>query len=985
MFKAPSRKRKKPHIPKRERERELPRDEDDVYKGAKDQRDDAEANLKVKGMSQQEAASKKKKKKRKKLKAKHTGTLSFNLEDDEDDKDEDKGDSERRTKKKKKRKGTGFGFGGGMSSMDMDLDLDADNEEAETDNKMSTSSGNDGGNPADDTAGMDEGSGSGGGLYSKHNLNKLKSQQKIRVGPSPASALASASASESTSPMMAPRAEHETSGNKSSFPLPPAPSSSLPVLPPINASLPPKPNQNSLPKKPAGSAPEEDYISFDGPSLRPSTDPFIVSGDDVLQFTGESSADIKFGDQDDEVEMEMGTSGNCYQPNVNIDMAGNITQIPRNSMRASCKNPRKGEISNDDIHINDTNHDVHEEERKWEEEVARRAGVRAGAGQSKRTGSGTRTGTGMGSDAALPHTAQVIVEHETETHQGQSTSKSTRTSTRTSTSTSATLSQGEEQRIKQTIRTTLNTLTQQDLDIESAMVRKRHEAQSSEGEALQKERDLERTGKTFEYYQRLRVDLADWMGGLRFLEEKVGLIERAMVGLYRDIGEKRLARWRELEDDVVEVLGGGSGTSDNGSGIVGGRDWLDYMVGRQSQSAQNASRHGNGNGHRGQMQMQPEMDEFGRDIRSMESLARSKKRMERERRQAESQDRRQSNNATVSDTGIDANYPEDTDADVSDNELMDRQERRDAFSDALQVALEGTMSDEFTSLHPLLSFFQSWHDAHPDDYRKCYVNLALADLISVLARAEFCKKLDLLCLSSSSSSFSTNAYTLDEFQWYHALENSFLSKNEEYEANSKRPIEIITKRVSLEALRSCMSYKQESGSSIWPYDPFSKRQSKRLSLFCGSMLSKLSDKEEAVSELQPIIYDYINSYLQEMCFPILKGQVDISGTDSETLKMYEFATIGQLYRLERLLMNILEYWYPVLENSLLLAKFCFVDIITYRFLPTFQSIQANSKEARDVFVKIWKEFNRLGWTNNDDLMLSSSPFRATAATIVDHE
>ena len=482
MFKAPSRKRKKPHIPKRERERDLLRDEDDVYKGAKDQHDDAaaddsngKANLKVKGVSQQEAASKKKKKKRKKLKAKHTGTLSFNLEDegDEDDnvKDDDKGDSERRTKKsftkKKKRKGTGFGFGGGMSSMDMDLDLDADNEETETDNKMSTSSGNDGGDPADATAAMDKGSGSGGGLYSKHNLNKLKSQQKIRVGPSPASA--SASAPENTSPMMAPKAEHETAG-KSSFPLPPAPSSSLPILPPINASLPPKPNQNSLPKKPAGSAPEEDYISFDGPS-RPSTDPFIVSGDDVLQFTGESSADIKFGDQDDEVEM--GTSGNCYQPNVNIDMAGNITQIPSNSMRASCKNPRKGEISNDDIHINDTNNDVNEEERKWEEEVARRAGVRAGAGQSKRTGSG--------SDAALPHAAQVIVEHETETHQGQSTS----------TSTSATPSQAEEQRIKQTIRTTLNTLTQQDLDIESAMVRKRHEAQSSQEEALQKEQDLE--------------------------------------------------------------------------------------------------------------------------------------------------------------------------------------------------------------------------------------------------------------------------------------------------------------------------------------------------------------------------------------------------------------------------------------------------------------------------------------------------------------
>ena len=972
MFKAPSRKRKKPHIPKRERERDLLRDEDDVYKGAKDQHDDAaaddsngKANLKVKGMPQQEAASKKKKKKRKKLKAKHTGTLSFNLEDegDEDDnvKDEDKGDSERRTKKsvtkKNNRKGTGFGFGGGMSSMDMDLDLDADNEETETDNKMSTSSGNDGGDPADATAAMDKGSGSGGGLYSKHNLNKLKSQQKIRVGPSPVSA--SASAPENTSPMMAPKAEHETAG-KSSFPLPPAPSSSLPILPPINASLPPKPNQNSLPKKPAGSAPEEDYISFDGPS-RPSTDPFIVSGDDVLQFTGESSADIKFGDQDDEVEM--GTSGNCYQPNVNIDMAGNITQIPSNSMRASCKNSRKGEISNEDNHINDTNNDVNEEERKWEEEVARRAGVRAGAGQSKRTGSG--------SDAALPHAAQVIVEHETETHQGQSTS--------------TTSSQAEEQRIKQTIRTTLNTLTQQDLDIESAMVRKRHEAQSSQEEALQKEQDLERTGTSFEYYQRLRVDLADWMGGLRFLEEKVGLIERAMVGLYRDIGEKRLTRWREWEDDVMEVLGGGPGTSGNGSGNVGGRDWLDYMVGRQSQSAQNASHHGNGSGQRGHMQMQPEMDEFGRDIRSMESLARSKKRMERERRQAESQDRRRSNNATVSDTGIDANYPEDTDADISDNELMDRQERRDAFSDALQVALEGTMSDEFTSLQPLLSFFQSWHDAHPDDYRKCYVNLALADLISVLARAEFCKKLDLLCLSSSSSSSSTNAYTLDEFQWYLALENSFLSKNEKYEANSKRPIEIITKRVCLEALRSCMSYKQESGSSIWPYDPFSKRQSKRLSLFCGSMLSKLSDKEETVSELQPIIYDYINSYLQEMCFPVLKGQVDISGADSETLKMYQFATIGQLYRLERLLMNILEYWYPVLENSLLLAKFCFVDIITYRFLPTFQSIQANSKEARDVFVKIWKEFNRLGWTNNDDLMLSSSPFRATAATIIDHE
>jgi hypothetical protein len=252
----------------------------------------------------------------------------------------------------------------------------------------------------------------------------------------------------------------------------------------------------------------------------------------------------------------------------------------------------------------------------------------------------------------------------------------------------------------------------------------------------------------------------------------------------------------------------------------------------------------------------------------------------------------------------------------------------------------------------------------------------VVDFISVLARGEFCKKLDLLCLSETKGD---SISTLDNFEWFIALKDSKLiavSKLEE-EPGSNQPFALLMKKICFTALKSCISDDDDDKpGGLRAYDPFSKRHSQRLSSFYQSVMKNLSS-EETKTTLGTTVHNYINSYLQELSFPVIKNQAAVpSKDDDEAAEVYTFATVGQLYRLKRLVLNIVEFWYPILDKPLALAKFCFTDIIAYRFLPIAYAL--DTSESKEVLASLWKAMKQAGLTEKEDLMLSSSPFRAAA-------
>jgi|AntRauTorckE5430_2_1112549.scaffolds.fasta_scaffold01742_2 hypothetical protein len=635
--------------------------------------------------------------------------------------------------------------------------------------------------------------------------------------------------------------------------LPSEPSSDVPLPPPPTKSVPMKPDK-----------PEEDFISFQ--SSGKYGDNNIVNGDDALPYSEDQNDDfgIEFSQNNDREIKE-------------IDVEGS----------------------------------------KWEDEVARRAGV----GRNTHSDSNARNHT------AIPLHRDEGVEAIAQ--------------------------------IKQTIATTLDNLQQQELDLNSNMVRKVHDAHVADEDATKKELEVSTIGKSFECYQKLRSDLADWTGALRHLSEKIDIIEDALEDLYQDIGLRSMVKINQWEDDAIAVL--------KEKGLV------DYIVGRQPIDVNSNS-------------ASPIVDEFGRDTKFMESLVISKRKVERRRRRKESADRR---NDVKTDTGdgeredTDCDECEDTDADVSDNELMDRGERRCALSDAIQVALD-EMDEDFASLASLLDLFQSWQLSHPDDFRQCYASLAIVDFISVFARCEFCKSLQLLSFGEAEKKLPA----LDGFDWFSTSKSSNLipSKKEGDEENKKQPLDLLIEKVCFASIQMCLkgTRHQKSAKSVWSYDPFSKRQTESLSSFCKSVLSKLSSMEKA-GALAVDVCDYINDFLQQKAIVVIKRESETPQSGTEEFDAYSFACLGQLRCLRKLVINILNCWYPVFDNSVKLAKLCIADIMAFRFLPIVETLERGSKEhyekAKAEFENLCDAFNSLGLFEREELMMISAPIRAYAVKL----
>jgi len=558
-----------------------------------------------------------------------------------------------------------------------------------------------------------------------------------------------------------------------------------------------------------------------------------------------------------------------------------------------------------------------EEGRKWEEEVAKRAGV--------------------GTEKSLDQNSQQ--ESSSEKDHAMSNEESTRIVCQ----------------IKETIASSLGALKQKDQDLESSLGRRRHEAEVAQIEAKKKEDEISNTGDKFEYYQNLRSALAEWVGAMRYLSDKVSVIEDAIGELIKEMGTKRMTRMKEWEDDEILVL------KEN--------QVLDYVVGRQPISLSN--------GESKLMETEPVVDEFGRDVRSMESLALAKKRVERERRRLESSAR----SAAKKDPEGALN-PTDvySDEDVSDNEIMEREDRRSSLSDAVQVIFD-EMDESYTSLLPLIDIFKRWKDFASDDYKQCYANLALVGFISIFAKAEFCKKLDI------QSFVSDGIKALDDCTFFKDYKMSRLMSD--FQNGDKGDIhqshwnQILHQNISDLILQySIGTFNHLSDKSAWSYDPYSTKQTRLLCSMLKSITSSNAIREDEKKKIHEKVIAYLNGYLQETAIAVTKKESELSESEGTSLNSNATSFLtSQLRRQKKLVYNIATFWYPTLDQSSDVAKFCLLDIIAYRMLPVISSIPGDEQarsEVNSIFESTLKVIREVSWLDSEDLMLFSSPIRAEA-------
>ena len=997
-FKAPSKKKRRKDIKIRQEEDE---DEDhdhdqddknDMVNNDNDDSDEYETRKRIMNQKKDKRKKKRKLKKNKDTTSSASTPMSFSLgvdvdeDNDEDEKDEKEKKSKRSKDKKSKkrvkktRKSTtrgGMGFGGmipshlndeedddndgdyisqkrirGFGSM-MKSSLESiihDDDDHDNENRMANNNQKDDG---DDDKEGEKDEKLTASLYGKEALERLKAEQKTyepnattahietsKSNPPPLAAAAAAAASLSSSNNAA---GNVTTKIKQSTVVPNNKYNEHIPLPPLPSAL-------QKPKPPTVDEDENDgFIAFDSSSTSINNNNNvmnnmnILTGDEALLYTGEYEEGD--GELSHSMKQKISKAALGTQTLSNISSSSKTKSKNDNDLSLtsqilisgvignnnSCNDDKKKNGSGNDSHIDHTkDSEVDEGGRQWEEEIARRAGV--GVGVSA-TANETNISTPTSSSTTPPPTHG----------QGKQTI-----------ATDDKCNKSVISNVTTTIKTTLENLNQMEEDLESNIGRRTHDQEISQKDANQKELELKEIGDKFEYYQNLRIEMVNWIGALRYVSDRVSIVEKAIIDLYYDIAMKHEQNWREWEDDVIATLVE--------------KKMLDYVVGRQPKIESKND--------------EISVDEFGRDRRSLESLVRTKRREKRQRVRAESKDRRVKSLKRMKQQSIanmEAQAYEDSDLDVSDNELMDREERRSAYSDAIRLVINET-EEEYSTPLKLLSTFKTWRMQNKADYDQCYANLALTDLMNVFIRVESCEKLDLICFIKEKKD---TLMSMENFSWFTALQEfNVSSTNDEGVDGAHGTIGMKTQTLAPQFAEFFLSTLSHQDKDYGSYDPFSMEQTNSMVSFCSLLFAHLNREGETLrGKISRSVIEHLNNFVQNLAFPVISSNAEDDVIDEVII----FATLGQLFRLKKLVRNLTK-WYPTLtkEVQLQLAKFCLVDVIAYRFLPIWNISERILKkdlveETLALLKDVWKCIKDSGWLKIKDLTFSSAPLRSVVA------
>ena len=831
----------------------------------------AAAQLKIK-----ERKDKQKKKKQRRSGASNGvgGGVSFNSEEHDEEVGDFAGERDRSSstkdrkkqrkkddKKKRKKRSGGMGFGGATMAFHGEDEKEA--SDAAAAGLGASALGKEGDAGDDGTV--------GGSLYDTTALEALRSKQKVYVAPS-GDAGDKKDGIESKSKQDGTPSENKTGADR------------------------PGTSTSSNPKNLGLGDGKTSFIPLDGSN--------IVAGDDALAYMEE---------EDDEREGMASPEAEAARKRDKSALAG--TDRLSNGIGSNSVLGGAGDTIDADIDAGG---------RQWEEEVARRAGIK---GQQ---------------DGAQTIASSPAVTVET---------------------------------MRGTISKTLTHLRQRREDLESSYDRRRNELQGVEDELARQKEELRAGGSSFEHYQKLRVDIADWVGALRNLSSKVETITDTIRELEADSAEQRRLRSRQREDDIAAVL--------QTKGL------LDSVIGRQIQQSDDSSA--------------PAVDEFGRDIQSAEALARERRIVRRRRVRKESsvriekrQETRQKVQGEIPETAV--FVVEDSDADLSDNEVEEQAQRIDALEEALSLAKD-ELEKPYCSLSALQDLFISWAKHSPEDYRRCYAKLSLVDLAAVLVRCETCTKINILRCATDFGSDNINIVA--DFDWAvtaSSFESSESSQDDKNECNSSSDDEdelvcAISRKVILPYLLLMMG---EGADGEQLYDPFSSRQTnmvKGLFLFLKTTL-KTSNEVSAIQRSTKSIFDVFKASLENFALllvksealKVLEGKETNSGADDDQQALKEAVTYSifeQAHRLQKFVGNaagLSFYFGEESDAQRELASFILIEVVASRLLPVLSLLQKagtdSNLKAEAILQCVFRDIKTAGWLDDEALMLQTAPIRA---------
>jgi hypothetical protein len=139
------------------------------------------------------------------------------------------------------------------------------------------------------------------------------------------------------------------------------------------------------------------------------------------------------------------------------------------------------------------------------------------------------------------------------------------------------------------------------------------------------------------------------------------------------------------------------------------------------------------------------------------------------------------------------------------------------------------------------------------------------------------------------------------------------------------------------------------------------------------------------SRLQTLVTQYIRKELNEISIAIIRqgAMVDSEIEDVELAMAFKGATVGQMHRVKKILLNILSYWAPFLgrENDFVREILTFISdklLVLLSSIGRFPQPRFDGTPA-DVFRLVYGAVESAGWLNQQDLLPYTVPIRAAAA------
>ncbi|KAL3826319.1 hypothetical protein ACHAXA_003643 [Cyclostephanos tholiformis] len=687
---------------------------------------------------------------------------------------------------------------------------------------------------------------------------------------------------------------------------------------------------------------EEDYISLLGrknerTKTPADTDTVILTGDEAMALA--EREEEKGGEDDDNIIVDFDPHGLFSPP----------TPPPSSGGAANVRSIVDGVADADDL--DGPSRDVEEGNRRWEETMARRAGVLPPKTTTTTDGNGGRA-------------------------------RSTRRNAPESTFL---------KKIRASLQPTLSNLGDVLSDLETGISRHQSTLSSANDELTRHQSNLKKHGEALEYYQGLRVDLATWMGALRELNNMVDNVEEARRLLEAHITWMRMERFLEWANDCTEVL--------ETHGLLRGR-----VAGVNDDVAASGS-----------VRATAYLDEFGRDLLSMSSIARVKRwNLRRTRRRKRLQDDMSDSEDRMSSLKISTESSNDDNFDVA--EIEEWRQRSNAIQQAILI-IPNLVKDDYLSISNLCSLFFGWERMYPDDYANSYAEISIIRMLEVLAKLE-CEKWDVLNLHGGSSP----CLEITQFNWVQSLETETTrvvgGTSTKFSCPKAILLEVV-KKVVLGRILDVFSFQDETKGGAKQhgiFDPFSEIQTKRLCLMVKSIFAfflKFSEEnarifcEETAEKLLTALLSLLRYYIGKLTVPIMDASKIIftenefatkdssTGLDSETSDAIAYASIVQVRELCKLVTNILRHWYPIINEQLRdqhdritpLVQFVFLDLVSRRILPTLHSsydimsggsVNDESGLPEKSIREVSDAMHSTGLLDKDEWMLMAAPLRTAA-------